>query len=172
VASDKVNLKAVTAEEVLPSDSTCDYFVVPEPAATTKVTKTNGKLAFAGDLQTLYGGEEGYPQAVVVAKNSVIENASSFVTTYMQSVKSCDENITSGNFTFEQAVEAINSKITAGSTSSLNVNNLNMQVYQHCAINFTEATSCKQQIIDFINKLINVNASSAAAVSDAFFYGE
>ena len=32
------------------------------------------KLGFVGDLQELYGGEKGYPQAVLVAKTDFIQS--------------------------------------------------------------------------------------------------
>ena len=52
--------------------SECDYFVAAEPAATTRVNAAG--LHFAGDIQQLYGSKNGYPQAVVVAKNSPISH--------------------------------------------------------------------------------------------------
>ena len=66
--SSAVRLVSVSAVEVGVRGG-IDYFVVPEPAASTKVNAISG-LDFAGDLQNLYGGG-GYPQAVVVAKKEI-----------------------------------------------------------------------------------------------------
>ena len=52
--------------------SGCDYFVAAEPAATTRANATG--LNFVGNLQELYGSDNGYPQAVIVAKNEIIIN--------------------------------------------------------------------------------------------------
>ena len=68
-----VNLVSVTAAEVGVRGDV-DYFVVPEPAASVKVGAMKN-LVFSGDVQKLYGGEEGYPQAVVVVKNNIAANS-------------------------------------------------------------------------------------------------
>ena len=64
VAED-TRLMAVEATAVGTLDM-CDYFVAAEPAASTRANATG--LNFVGDLQELYGSENGYPQAVIVAK--------------------------------------------------------------------------------------------------------
>ncbi len=169
-AADKVNLKSVNAEEVLPTDTTCDYFVVAEPAATLKTTKTNGKLSFAGNLQELYGGEDGYPQAVVVAKRSLIENDRAAVIGFMDKLSTAGNRITNGEMSFAEVVAAINAHMTSGAESSLNAENLNMQAYNNCAVKFVNAAQSKAAVNAFLEKLIAVSANSAATVSDGFFF--
>ena len=74
-ATDKVNLIAFDPTNVTPAGG-CDYYLCPEPAASTKIKGTASAqkhFRMAGDLQALYGGEEGYPQAVLVAKKSILE---------------------------------------------------------------------------------------------------
>ena len=74
-AEDKVNLIAFDPANVTPAGG-CDYYLCPEPAASTKIKGTASAakpFRMAGDLQALYGGEEGYPQAVLVAKKAVLE---------------------------------------------------------------------------------------------------
>ena len=74
-ATDKVNLIAFDPANVTPAGG-CDYYLCPEPAASTKIKGTASAqkpFRMAGDLQALYGGDEGYPQAVLVAKKSVLE---------------------------------------------------------------------------------------------------
>lgn len=167
--ADKVNLKTMTPEEVLPSDKTCQYYVVPEPAATTKVTKTDGKLSFAGDLQQLYGGEKGYPQAVIVAKNSLIQENPEFIEGLTKAINDGKKAVQNGEITFENLVKAINANITEGSVSSLNAANLNMQVYNNCAINFVPSSECKEEVKSFLAKFIAISPASAATVKDEFF---
>ena len=79
-----------------------DYFLVPEPAATTKVNATGGKLQIAGGLQELYGEGQGYPQAVLVAKKSVLESDGAIA---QQLVNSFAQNLAhklSSGFAFEK----------------------------------------------------------------------
>lgn len=170
-ATDKVNLIDVAKEEVIPSNSTCDYFVVPEPAASTKVAATQGKLDFAGNLQTLYGGDDGYPQAVLVAKNSVIDSDASFIEDFMRNVdSSCGiiKNDCAGDA--EKFISAINSHITAGSASSLNAQNLTQTVIDNCGLAFTGNADGKQSVHDFMQKFNAVSNNAWGMPAEAFFY--
>ncbi len=168
-ASDKVNLKALNAEEVLPS-AECDYFVVAEPMASAKQKGTQGKLSIAGSLQNLYGAE-GYPQAVLVAKNSVIENKPQFIARFMQAMSVNSEwlNSTAENY-LQTIVDGINAHVETGSVSALNANNLTAQVIKNCAVNFVPSEKCYEEVNKFLSKLIAVNSASAAQVSESFYY--
>ena len=64
VATDKVNLKPVVGV-----DGTLKYYLIAEPAVSKQAA--NG-WKIAGDLQAFYG-EGGYPQAVLLAKRSILE---------------------------------------------------------------------------------------------------
>ena len=169
--SDKVNLIAVDAESgVIPSNETCDYFVVAEPAATTKVNATKGALSFAGDLQSLYGEKGGYPQAVLVAKNSLIESKPALVTALKASLTSNAAWLLNESTTAETIVSAVTSHLTEGMSPKFTANNLNKQVIEHCAIKFVGSADCKDEVKTFINKLIAVQASASVAPADTFFY--
>jgi len=61
-----VNLKAVNPTALVGAD----VYLLPSPEADRIVENTN--LNWVGDLQALYGDGSGYPQAVIVVKNSVI----------------------------------------------------------------------------------------------------
>lgn len=172
VAADKVNLKSVAATSVLPSDETCDYFVVPEPAATTKVKATKGALSFAGSLQTLYGAENGYPQAVLVAKNEIINGNPELIEEFVNAAKHNAQWLLDESTPSEDIVNAVASHLTEGMSPTFTAANLNKDVIRNCAINFVEASSCKQEVIDFVNKLISVQASASATPTDAFFYNK
>lgn len=170
-AADKVNLMAVDpATGVIPSNASCDYFVVPEPAATTKVKATNGALSFAGDLQSLYGEENGYPQAVLVAKNSLIESHPEIIADLKQAATSNSAWLLDENTSAEMIVNAVTSHLTDGMAPTFTANNLNKQVIEHCAIKFVSSADCKEEVKSFINKLIAVQSSASAVPSDTFFY--
>lgn len=165
----KVNLVAVNATEVLPSDKVCDYFVVPEPAATTKFKATNGALSFAGSLQNLYASENGYPQAVLVVKNSLIESNIGFVEKFMSALSENAEWLLNENTSAEEIVSAVESKLN-GMTPTFTAANLSKEVILNCAVKFVKSSDCKEEVNGFLQKVIKINPSAASAVSDSFYY--
>ena len=162
--SDKVNLKALSDATAVTPAADCDYFVVPEPAATTKSGATT--LEIAGSLQTLYG-EGGYPQAVVVAKNSLINGNSEFIEKFIEALTYGGGWLT-GGVSMSDIVKTINDNLTDGMTPSLNANNLNAQVIANCAISFEASASCKTAVLDYITAIKGVGAT-AKEPAEAFF---
>lgn len=167
-ATDKVNLKAYAdATTVTPAATDCDYFVVPEPAATTKTSVTT--LETAGSLQQLYGGADGYPQAVLVAKKSLIESKPTFISKLMNALDGAEDWLKDANVTGDMIYSAIDEHY-AQSTPSFSAAQLSKEVIYNCAIYFMRSVDCKAEVIAFIDDLIAVDASSAKKVSDDFFY--
>ena len=172
-AEDKVNLIAFDPANVTPAGG-CDYYLCPEPAASTKIKGTASAakpFRMAGDLQELYGGEEGYPQAVLVAKKAVLEgdegdkSAVETMLSYMEESGTYLETVTP-----ETVLSALDVVRTEGLSASFNANNLTSEVIANCSVRFTTASACKQRVNAFLEELIAVNESAAKAVSDAFFY--
>ena len=171
VAEDSVYLKAIdpTAVGTL---SDVDYYVAPEPAASTKVNNNNLSLNFVGDLQELYGGENGYPQAVLVAKNDVISfNGGRFLQSFIQAVEGSAQWIMKTEVTGEMLYDTIVAHLPTGTTPSINANQLNNKtILSNCAISFVKATDCKQEVDSILSKFIAVKAGSASTVSQSFYY--
>ena len=172
-AEDKVNLIAFDPANVTPAGG-CDYYPCPEPAASTKIkgtASTAKPFRMAGDLQELYGGEEGYPQAVLVAKKAVLEGDKTdkdvvkTMLSYMKESGTYLETVTP-----ETVLSALDGVRTEGLSASFNANNLTKEVIANCSVRFTTASACKQRVNAFLEELIAVNESAAKAVSDAFFY--
>ena len=126
------------------------------------------KLVFVGDLQELYGGEKGYPQAVLVAKTDFIQSYEDWVKMFLQSVDEGAEWLKTAEA--QTIVDAVSAHLTEGMTPSFNVKNLSSTVISHCGIRFEAAAEYKTEVNEFLNKLIAVNAGAAAVVSDAFYY--
>lgn len=160
-----VTLVSVDAAQV-GTQSGVDYFVVAEPAATAKVNAIEG-LEFAGNLQTLYGGENGYPQAVVVAKSSLIESDGAFLSAFVQKLKNANAWLSDGATTSRQIVDAVQAHASEGMQTSLNAKTLTKQVIRNCNINFTDVKDCKEEIKSFMQKLNAVQ--DFGAPQDAFF---
>lgn len=168
---DKVNLKAIAATEAIPSNAQCDYFVVPEPAATTKVNATDGKLSVAASLQTLYGGANGYPQAVAVAKKSVIENDVAAVEEFISALQENESWLASETTSAQTVVQAVQSKMPADTAPTFTAANLTKTVIANCGISFVSNVNGKAEVINIIGKLNAVQSNLNLIASDEFFYG-
>ena len=160
-----VNLVAIEANNVgLMTD--IDYYVVPEPAASAKVKAT--ELEFVGDLQSLYGGKDGYPQAVVVAKNSLL--GTGILNKFTGALSSADEWLMDENNSIETIVNTIQSHLTDGLEPSIKVQNLTRSVIKNCGIKFVAATDSKADIVSFMEKFNSISESSFGVPSDEFFF--
>jgi len=170
-ATGKVTLKGLTnGTQVVPS-SDCDYFVVPEPAFTTKINATSGALTSAGNLQALYGDGQGYPQAVVVAKNSVIENNKDLVDAFINTFTENKNWLLAETTSSETILSAITSAFKEeGTAPTFTANNLNKTVINNCAISFTSAINAKAKVLAYMNKINGVGTSSFGTPNDNFFY--
>ncbi len=164
-----VTLQGVTPQEVgLASD--CDYFVMPEPAATTKVNAAGLKIA--GSLQQLYGAGNGYPQAVLVAKNSLIQSEPEFVSRFTKSLGYASEWLLSESVSAEDILGAIKAHYPdpENTKPSFTAAQLSKKVIANCAVNFQKSADCKTEVKEFLKKLKAVNANFAEEVTDEFFY--
>lgn len=163
-SEDKVNLYQIAEASSLGGlvkAGTYDYYVVPEPQATLQINSNS--LNRVGDLQELYGGTDGYPQAVLVAKKSLIESNADLITAVCEALADNQTWISTADTA--TIVSAINNYVTDGSVSSLNANNLNSTVIANCAINFVSAVDSRAAILSYLSKI------GFAAPDDAFFYG-
>ena len=170
-AADKVNLKAIqdASTGVVPNGG-CDYYLCPEPAASAKIKGTQNKpvcFRLAGSLQTLYG-ENGYPQAVMVAKKSVIDSDAAAVGKMLEYMRGSAAYL--GGADAAYVVELLDGHYTDGMTPSLNANNLTKEVIANCSVGFTEAKDCKARVNAFLAELIAVSPDFTKTVADAFYY--
>lgn len=165
--SDSVNLINIAEPSTgITPAAEFDYMIGAEPLVTAKTTAAPA-LKIVGDIQALYG-ENGFPQAVMLAKNSVIEQNSEFIADFISAVEANAEWIASDDVDMTAIVNAINANY-GGATSSLNANNLNSTVISRCAIEFVSATECRQEITGFIDKLEAVTGTTLT-IADKFFY--
>lgn len=171
VDSAKVNLVGLSGgTQVVPS-ADYDYYVVAEPAATTKQNATNGALSIAGSLQQLYGAGNGFPQAVLVAKKSVISANSALITKLINSFAQNKAWLTASTTTMQSIVNAVVSGFVDSNMSpTFTANNLNANVIANCSISFRSAVECKQDVLTYIAKL-NTIVNNWGTPQNAFFYG-
>ena len=157
-----VNLIAVADPATINPSLGYDYYVCAEPLVTAKTS--GGALSVVGDIQALYG-EEGFPQAVMVAKNSVIASDPQFISDICAAVTANSAWLETADT--DGIVAAIN-KNYGGATSTLG-GKLNATVIERCAINFVPAAECRQEVTDFIAKYAKT-LGQQLTVADAFFY--
>ncbi len=166
-AADKVNILPCTPQTVAPVTG-CDYYLCPEPARTTKIGATQGKLAAAGSLQELYGGNNGYPQAVLVVKKTVISEHKQAVVDMISHMESAHDFLMQ---TEAKTLDSLlSSKRTKGMDAAFTEAQLNSTVLENCSVRFTKAADCKTAAIEFLTKFKAVSPASTEIPADAFFY--
>lgn len=145
-----------------------DYYVVAEPAASAKVkalTAAGNPYYNVGNIQSLYG-EGGYPQAVIVAKNSLIENDGKFVKEFIDKFSQTSQWLQTVT-DYSSIVANINS---AGGTT-LAVQQLSASVIANCNINYVSAIQEKQSIINYMNSVNTLNPNKQyEACADSFYF--
>lgn len=166
----KVNLRSLTPALVVPATG-CDYYLCPEPARTSKIGATKdtpNPFRAAGSLQALYGDGNGFPQAVLVAKKSLLTadmGVANSVMSYMEGsenyLKTADAHTLS---------ELLDSKRTKGMEAAFQEAQLNPTVLANCSVRFTKAADCKSEVIKFLTDYKAVSPASTEIPADAFFY--
>lgn len=121
----------------------------------------------AGSLQELYG-EGGYPQAVLVAKTSVIEEDPAAVAAMISYMDGAEDYLASADPA--AVVSGLSGCYAEGLTPSLNAKNLTKEVIANCSVKFTAAQDAKETVDAFLQKLIAVDASFTSAADEAFYY--
>ena len=164
--ADRVNLVAL-ADATAVATTAADCFVIAEPAVTAQVAK-NG-FHIVGNLQTLYGGENGYPQAVLVAKKNFVTQNGEWVRTFTGKVAGAAQWLETA--TGEQIVTAINGHLdeTLGETS-LKAPMLKAATLARCGVKYIPSADCKGGAVSLLNEYIAINPNAASIPQDAFFW--
>ena len=142
--------------------------IAAEPAVSTKVANTQNKLQVKGDLQELYG-ENGYPQAVLVAKADFIEENGQFIADFMQAVAENAGWLLADTTEAAEVVQAVADHLPDGATPSFTAENLTKEVIENCAVRFDGAASCKERVNTFLAELSDLLGKTFSA-ADAFYY--
>ncbi len=179
VASDKVNLKAIadaTAIDAAATDVAC--YVVAEPAASVQVKKKGFTNVCA--LEVLYDQSigktnadafEGYPQAVMVAKTTLLQSDAEWVNSFIGQVEASIKSLNNGELTGEEIVNVIRTnQEDEHYKTTLSASVLTADVIVRCAVRFTDSATAKTPVQQYLAGLIKVEATAAKAVGDGFFY--
>ncbi len=156
----------VTIKEIADITGDCDYYLYAEPMASEKTA--SGEYTVVGDLQAFYKNAfntemDGYPQAVLVAKKSLIAEKSDWVEAFLKQVEeSADWILQAGGATLVSAVSSHLADKTVQSTLKADI--LTENTISRCGIRFSYAFDCKEETRVFLEQI------GAPAKSDAFFY--
>ena len=117
----------------------------------------------AGDLQALYG-ENGYPQAVLVAKTSVIDADTAAVGTLISYMEGSAEYLASADA--KAVVDALAPCYTQGMTPSLNAKTLTKEVIANCSVEYHSAAeeATRTRVNTYLSDI------GASSVGEAFYY--
>ncbi len=163
-AEDKVNLVAMTGADAV-GTMEVDCYLLAEPAVTAQAGKG---YQIVGDLQALYGGEKGYPQAVLVGKKSLVEGKAEWVADFTEEVKN-------STWVYSASGEEILSVLTEhledkSAGSSWKAPQLNQGVISRCGIRFAYAMEEKAEIEGFLTGLATVNPQATKLPSEGFYW--
>lgn len=164
--ADKVNLLAITGAGDVGKLTGVDTFVLAEPAVTAQTGKG---FSIVGDLQVLYGGEQGYPQAVLVAKTEIIESSETQLRAFIASLQSAGAWLVGASG--EQIVESVTAHLDDPHyATTLNSKLLQTETLARCGVWFESADLAKTGIETFLTVAKRVNASIIVTPENGFYY--
>lgn len=125
----------------------------------------NAKEEFSATLSLaeIYGA---YPQDVVIAKKSVIEQDGAFVYSIAEGIRQGAGWLKNNA---HDAVEQVNHNLFNKTSPALD-NNITSETIARCGISFQKATDAKASVKNYLESLNSEQANFTAIPSDAFFY--
>ena len=162
---DTVNLVAISGPEAV-GGMDADYFLLGEPSASAQAGKG---YKIVGDLQALYGGEEGYPQAVLVVKNTLLAEREDWVKNFVLEVSKGKEWLQKASGA--KIVDTISAHMQdPAMVTSLKASFLTQEVIARCSIRFVYAVDCKDRTKTLLEEYVRVQANATAIPSETFYW--
>ncbi len=160
-----VNLLPISGADAV-GVTEADFFLIAEPAASAQAKKG---YEIVGDLQALYKGGKGYPQAVLLAKNELIEERSDWTKGFAAKVETSSVWLESASG--EEIVRVISSHLEDESGgSSLKAALLTETVVAGCGIRFAYAAEERNACEEFLSDLKKVNDKAGAIPAEKFYW--
>lgn len=154
----KINLKSIDGSQI-GTDNSIDYYIAAEPAISAKLKALESKgLSLVSDLQNMYKDlyETSYPQAIFIAKNSLIENNKTYLENFISNLEIAEEYNYLERENINTIISAIQNNLTEGLAPTFNEKTLTREVIQNSNVRFINSNNSKQSIIDFIEVAKNV----------------
>ena len=161
-----VNLTAINADQVGDANAGVDYYLAFEPNLTRVLSVAQKNLSLVADVQMLYGGG-GYPQAVLVAKTSLVNEEKETVRAFMDKMDLADDWVlTAGAETLYNAVQ----NHANGFNVMFTANDLSVSTLNRCSIRFQRTVACKSKVETFLSELKGVDATVHLTTGNFFAF--
>lgn len=149
-AADKVNLAAQA--------DTYEVELLAEPAVSKRLS-ANAGWNVVGDLQELYGdcglGENGYPQAVLIAKNEFVTERLDWTKAFVEKIVNAEEWLYSA--TAEEIYDAVAAHgYEEGQTPVFSAAALSVETRRRCGVRFTYAAKARSAVDGYLTETGNV----------------
>ena len=165
-ATDQVNLIGITDAAQVTPQGEYDAYVIAEPLVSLRTNPAaQSKLYLSGSLQELYGGEEGYPQAVIVAKKSFTAQYPEWTDDFIAKLGNAETYLKTAEAS--TIISALSSKLTEGETPAFNAKNLTSATVKNCNVKFVAAQAEKENVRAVLSGMMGEYAPQP---SDGFFY--
>jgi hypothetical protein len=113
----------------------------------------------------------GYPQAVLVAKKSLIENKGDWMKKFLTDVKASGMALTSEIINGAQIVEAVQAHLEDKDyKTTLNASVLSWETIGRCGVGLVDNYLCKGDVITYLQRILSVNPNATKLPADEFFY--
>lgn len=167
---DNVYLYQVNPIQVKPT-GTADLYLCPEPKVSDKLQEFAADgFAVVGDLQDLYGGEIGYPQAAVVAKKSFIEGNPEKFAEIINGLTQCESYLSTASIA--EICMAVASHREKNMTADFTQDTLTRECIARSNVRFERSADCYQRVNAFLQKLSQIDGTKANVVDESFYYFE
>ncbi len=172
-SAEKVNLKPIVIPSGTPAGQVLNgmiaqgvnLFVMAEPAVTAL---QKGGFQTVGNVQTLYG-EQGYPQAVLVAKKTLLQENKKWVEEFLEKVEDSASWATSASG--ETLVNAVQAHMEKNAATSLNAATLNGEVVARCGVRFEAADVCKAKTETFLQVAKGIDSKTVIPSGSFYWLG-
>ncbi len=164
----EVNLKAATG-----IDGKYAYYLAAEPLVSKTLANAQAGFHVVGDLQKLYNGADsaqvGYPQAVLVAKKSLISERGEWVKDFAASVANAGAWLQTA--TADEIYGAVTSHFEdSNHKATFSAATLGKDTIARCGISFAYAKDCRGRIDEFLAELVEIDGGKAALVAETFYW--
>ena len=160
-----VNLRAVSTSPMTLTGA--DLYLLPSPEADWRVD--SGEWKFVGDLQTLYGDEGGYPQAVIVVKKEVLRKRGDWVRSLLSEIDEGEAWLS----TAEKSViaGAVQAHLADGLTPKFTAETLTDGAIARSGIRLQRMDGgAVAEVKAFLQSLLEVDGNFSAMPSDDFYW--
>ena len=166
LSESSVNLTAISGADAVGTVKGAEYYLLAEPAASAQAKKG---YSIVGDVQALYGGENGYPQAVLVAKSSAVAAREKDIIEFVGRVAASANYLKTA--TGEELVETVSSHMKdKNQATSLKAPMLTTEVLARCGVYFTPAADCATDVKEYLQGVLAVNSNATAMPEEKFFW--